>query len=75
MRLIRIEMIAVIWSLWLCRNDKVFNNVSSSLMQVIYWCTATLRSWLPLQRVEHQELFKVSSRLEDTARDIFSQHG
>jgi hypothetical protein len=49
--LIRVGAIAVIWSLWLCRNDKVFNNVSSNLMQVIYRCTATLRSWLPLQQV------------------------
>ncbi|KAM0849978.1 hypothetical protein ACQ4PT_053384 [Festuca glaucescens] len=43
---------------------------------VIYRCTATLHSWLPLQRVEHRDLFtKVCTRLEDTARDIFSQHG
>jgi hypothetical protein len=68
--------IAVIWSLWLCRNDKVFNDKSSSIMQVVYRCTATLRSWSPLQRVEWRDLFtEVCTRLEDTARDIFSQHG
>jgi hypothetical protein len=73
--LITMIAIAVIWSLRLCRNDKVFNNVSSSLMQVIYSCTATLRSWLPLQRVDHRDLFtEMSSRLEDMTRDIFSQH-
>jgi hypothetical protein len=24
--LIMVEVLAVIWSLWICRNDKVFNN-------------------------------------------------
>lgn len=72
-RLIRMGAIAIIWSLWLCRNDKIFNNTSSSFLQVIYRCTAILRSWVPLQRVEHRDLFtKVSSRLEDAARDIIS---
>jgi hypothetical protein len=75
-RLIRMGAIAIIWSLWLYRNDKIFNNISSSFLQVIYRCTALLRSWIPLQSVEHRDFFmEVSSRLEDTARDIFSQHG
>ena len=74
--IIRMGAIAVIWSLWLCRNDKVFNNKNSSLMQVIYRCTTTIRSWSPLQRVEHRGLFtEVSTQLEDSARDIFSQCG
>ena len=29
--LIRVGAIAVIWSLWLCRNDKVFNDKNSSI--------------------------------------------
>ena len=45
-------------------------------MQVIYICTATLRSWSPLQRVEHRDLFmEVSTRLEASAWDFYSQHG
>jgi hypothetical protein len=45
-------------------------------MQVTYRCTATLRLWSPLKRVEHHNLFtEGSTRLEDTARDIFSQYG
>jgi hypothetical protein len=45
-------------------------------MQVIYRCIATLRSWVLLQRVEHRDLFTdVSSRLKDTARDIFLNTG
>ena len=72
---IRVGAIAVIWSLWLCRNDKNFNDKISSLMQVIIRCTATLRSWSPLQRVEHRGLFvEVSSRLEAAAWGFFS-HG
>lgn len=55
--LIRVGALAVTWSLWLCRNDKVFNDKNSSLMQVIFRCTRTLRSSSSLQRVENQELF------------------
>ena len=68
--------IAVIWSLWLCRNDKVFNNINASVMQVIYRCTATLRAWSALQRVEHRDLFlEVASRLEAAAKEFFARHG
>ena len=74
--LLRVGAIAIIWSLWLCRNDKVFNGKNFSLLQVIYRGTNTLRSWPSLQRVEFRDLFmEVCSRLEDTARDCFSQHG
>jgi hypothetical protein len=38
--LLRVGAIALIWSLWLCRNDKVFNNKYSSLLPVIYRCTS-----------------------------------
>jgi hypothetical protein len=30
---------AVIWSLWLCRNDKVFNDKVSSPLLMVYWYT------------------------------------
>ena len=74
--LIRMRAIAIIWSIWLCRNDNIFNDKNASLMQVIYRCTATLRSCSPLQRVEHRDLFsEVCSRLEATARGLFSRHG
>ena len=73
---IRMGVIAVIWSLWLCRNDKIFNNKVVSFMQVIYWCTATIRSWLPLQRVEHRDLVSEAvARLETVAREVFSLNG
>jgi hypothetical protein len=41
--LLRVRAIALICSLWLCRNDKVLNEKNSSLLQVIYRCTDTLR--------------------------------
>lgn len=37
--ILRVGVLAVIWSLWLCKNDKVFNNKSTSLMRVIYIST------------------------------------
>ena len=54
---IRVGAIAVIWSLWLCRNDKVFNDKDVSHMQVLYRCTSILRLWSTLQRVGHRDLF------------------
>ena len=66
----------MIWSLCLCRNDKIFNDKSTSLMQVIYKYTGTLRLWSSLQRVENRDLFtEVCTRLEATARNTFTQHG
>jgi hypothetical protein len=74
--LIRMGALAVIWSLWLCRNDKGFNDKNYSLLQVIYRCIGTLRLWSPLQRMKNRDLFmEVCTRLEATARDIFSLHG
>jgi hypothetical protein len=67
---------ALVWSLWLCRNDKLFYNKNSSLLQVIYRCMGTLRLWSQLQRMEDHDLFsEVCTHLEDTAGDLFSRHG
>jgi hypothetical protein len=74
--LIRVGPLAVIWSLWLCRNDKVFNGKKSSLMWVMYRCTNTLHSWSSLQRVENRDLFtEVCTCLEELAKATFFQHG
>ena len=51
---IRVGAIAVIWSLWLSRNDNVFNDKYISHMQVLYRCTSILRTWSTLQRVGHE---------------------
>jgi hypothetical protein len=42
---IRMGAIAFIWSLWLYRNDKVFNDKQSSILQVIYRGISALRLW------------------------------
>jgi hypothetical protein len=74
--LLRVGAMALIWSLWLCRNDKVFDNKKCSRLQVIYRCTGTLHLWSHLHHTEDQDLFsEVCTRLEDTARDLFSWHG
>ena len=73
---IRVGAIAVIWSLWLSRNDKVFNDKDVSHLQVLYRCTGILRTWSTLQRVGYRDLFtEACARLEEVARDILSQHG
>jgi hypothetical protein len=74
--LIRVGMIAVVLSLWLCRHEKVFNDKNSSCMQVIYRCTTLLRSWSPLHRLEDCDIFtEVSTRLKNMAKKFISQHG
>jgi hypothetical protein len=55
--LLRVRVIALIWSLCLCRNDKVFNDKNSPLLQVIYICTGTLRLWSVLYPEEVHNLF------------------
>jgi hypothetical protein len=76
MILLRVGAMALIWSLWLCRNDKVFNDKNCIILQVIYRCTGTLRIWSQLHRLEDRDLFmEVCTRLEDTVRHLFSRHG
>jgi hypothetical protein len=73
---IRVGAIAFIWSLWLYRNDKVFNDKNYSMLQVIYRAIGTLCLWSSLQRLEDRDLYtEVCVRLEATTRDTFSQHG
>ena len=72
--IIRVGAVAVIWSLWFCRNDKVFNDKNCSLMQVLYRLTSFFKSIL--QRVEYRDLYTdACAWLDRTASDIFIQHG
>ena len=71
--LLRVGAYALLWSLWLCRNNLVFNNINSSALQVIFHCTHSLRMWSTLQRTDFQPLFKaVCTRLERVAREVFT---
>jgi hypothetical protein len=49
-RIIRVRPVALLWSLWLRRNDNVFNAKNYSPMQVIFQCAYYLRSWSTLQK-------------------------
>ena len=74
--ILRVGALAVIWLLWLCRNDKIFSDKNFTCLQVLYRCTGILRSWSILQRVEYRGLFmEAGARREAVARDIFIQHG
>jgi hypothetical protein len=69
----RVGAITLIWSLCLYRNDKVYNDKNSSLLQ--YRCTSTLHLWSPLHREEVYDLFtEVCTRQENTTSDLFSWH-
>jgi hypothetical protein len=73
---IRVGAIALLWSLWLCRNKMVFESKMSTPMQVIFHCARLLQEWSALQRQEYQHLYvQVCSRLEQVARDVFTLHG
>ena len=73
--LLRKGAYALLWSLWLCRNDLVFNDKNASPLHAIFRCTHSLRTWSMLQRAEVQPLFKaVCTRLEQVAMEVFTQH-
>lgn len=73
--LIRVEVYALLWSLWLCRNELVLNGKNSSPLQFIFRCTHLLCMW-STHRTEFQPLFKaVCMRLEQVAKKVFTQHG
>ena len=48
--LIRVGAYALLWSLWLCRNDLIFNEKNASPLQVIFRCTHLLRTGLRYNR-------------------------
>src|SRR3954471_336853 len=74
--ILRVGVLAVIWSLWLCRNDKIFSDKNFTCLQVLYRCTGILCSWSILQRMEYRGFFmEAGARLEAVARNIFIQHG
>jgi hypothetical protein len=70
-----VEGFAVIWSLWLCRKDKIFNDkrFSYAYHRSVYQFAlfmALSTTW------ENRYLFmKVCTWLKDMARDIFIPHG
>ena len=76
-RHIRVGVCALLWTIWTCRNDLVFNRTSCiHFLQVIFRATAVIRSWsllTPMEAMEH--LVTGSIRWEMVARDIFNRFG
>uniref|UniRef100_M8C518 Putative disease resistance protein n=1 Tax=Aegilops tauschii TaxID=37682 RepID=M8C518_AEGTA len=76
-RHIRVGVCALLWTIWTCRNDLVFNRTSRiHFVQVIFRATAVIRSWSLLTPMEAREhLVTGSIRWGVVARDIFNRFG
>ena len=74
---IRLGVCALVWALWNCRNDLVFNRTTNiHFLQVIFRATALIRSWSLLTPTEARErLVTGAIRWETVARDIFNRFG
>ena len=76
-RHIRVGVCALLWAIWNCRNDLVFNRTSSThFLQVLFRATALIRTWSLLTPTEARErLVTGSVRWETVAWDIFNRFG
>ena len=76
--LILLGAATICWSLWLCRNDMVFDKRKiSSPLQVIFLTIHFLRTWAILQKPSSRDLVAAAcQRLEQVVRECFTQgHG
>ena len=66
---------ALFWSIWLCRNDVVFNHKSiPSIIQTIFRDTL-VQIWRLLQKEETQkQILVVCQSLEVVAMEFFASH-
>ena len=76
-RHIRVGVCALLWAVWNCRNDLVFNRTTKiHFLQVIFRATTLIRMWSLLTPTEARErLVTGSIRWEMVARDIFNRFG
>jgi hypothetical protein len=74
---IRVGTCAIVWSLWNCRNDIIFNKKgTANFLQVIRMATHWIHEWSFLLPEAQQTLMDSGcTRLETVARDIFNQVG
>ena len=72
-----IGVAAVCWSIWLSRNEIVFNNtLPNSFIQVIFRGTYWTRSWAMLSKEEDRTSLKdICRKLEVTIMEIFNKFG
>lgn len=69
---------ALFWTVWLTRNELVFDNYGpKSFLQVLFRGTHWLRQWAKLQRHEdlRSQLIAASQHLESSALQFFSSNG
>ena len=74
---IRVGVCALLWAIWKCRNDLVFNRSTNvHFLQVIHRATALIRMWSLLTPMDARErLVTGSIRWEMVARAIFNRFG
>jgi hypothetical protein len=75
--LIRVGVCALVWAIWNCRNDVVFNRVSKpNFLQVIHRAASSIHMWSYLLPTEQREPLDTGcNRLMAVVRAIFSQGG
>ncbi|PNT67221.1 hypothetical protein BRADI_3g22914v3, partial [Brachypodium distachyon] len=72
--LILVGAATVFWSIWLCRNDIVFDR--KKVHSCMLLCTDWLRLWALLQQVQHKESMEFGAkRLEWITREFMSRFG
>ena len=74
---IRIEVCAILWEIWNCRNDVVFNkSVNANFLQVMDRATYWINLWSFLLLVDQQDSMDIRfTRLMAVVRAIFNQGG
>ena len=74
---IRVGTCAIVWSLWNCRNDIIFNKKGNAhFLQVIRLATHWIHEWsVLLPEAQRAHMVSGCIRLETVARDIFNQGG
>ena len=74
---IRVGVCALLWAIWNCRNDVVFNRKNiTNFLQVIFRASAWIRMWSLLSNAEAREhLGTGCNRWETVARDTYNRFG
>ena len=74
---IRVGVCALLWAIWNCRNDRVFNRSRSiNFLQVIFRATASIRMWSSLQRGDAGGLMAFGCNpLEMVSHALFNRFG
>jgi hypothetical protein len=74
---IRVGVCALLWAIWNCRNDLVFNRTTNiNFLQVIFRATTLIRMWSLLTPMDARERMVTGSiRWETVARAIFNRFG